>query len=291
MWNIECDSSDRQPLTTHLGVAVNVISPSKDGKLVVTGDVDGNVVVWDSTLQKICETAERDGGTITALDVLSTHRIASGSNDGTVVVWEMGPPGSPLVPGSTFKMESRGGSKGALVSAVAFSPTGNHIASVCADWGCCIEVWHIRTKHLITSISSPGNPTRSLAWSNDGRRLFAGCDGGFISCFDTVAGKPGFSKIIKPRPGDDSITSLFVSNSDQFLVSFSIWGRTVDIWDIRDTSACKHLHSFNRCVSASVSLDNVFLARSGVDSEISIQSLSGVVDTSYFFHVSGSKFH
>ena len=148
-----------------------------------------------------------------------------------------------------------------------------------------------RPQHLIASISSPGNPTHSLAWSNDGRRLFAGCDSGFISCLDMVAGKLGFSKIIKPRPGDDSITSLFVSNSDQFLVSFSTWGRTVDIWDIRDTSVCKHLHSFNQCVSTSVSLDNVFLARSGVNSKIFIQSLSGVVDTSYFFHVSGSKFH
>ena len=272
---------------------MNVISSSKDGDLIVTGDVDGNVVAWDSTLQKICETAEQDGGTITALDVLSTRRIASGSSDGMVVVWEMGPPGSPLVPGPTFKMESRDGSKGASVSAVAFSPTRNHIASVCANWGCCVKVWHIGTKDVIASISSPGDPTRSLTWSNNGRQLFTGRDDGSISCFDsdTAVEKSGFSKIIEPRPGVDSITSLFITNSDQYLVSFSTWGRTVDIWDIRDTSACKRLYSFSQCVSVSVSLENVFLARSEVDPKISIESISGVVDPSCFFHVSGSNFH
>ncbi|KAF9219023.1 hypothetical protein BS17DRAFT_811376 [Gyrodon lividus] len=273
MWNIE-DHKESEPLT-NLGVAVNVIASSKDGKLIVTGDVDGKVVFWDTSLQKRCEAAERHRGIITALDV-SSH-VASGSNNGTVVVWKMGEPGFPPVPGPIMHHGS------ISVSSIKFSPAGSHIASACAHWGCSVRIWHTRTGDQIASIRIDSSPAHSLAWSSDGRRLFAGCSNGSISYFDVVTRKP-FSKIVEPRPGDDSISALRVSNSDQFLISFSAPGRTVDIWDIRDTPAYKSLRSYSRCVSASISPDDLYLASSSDDTKISIRSLSGAVEASYFFH-------
>ncbi|KIJ58360.1 hypothetical protein HYDPIDRAFT_62815, partial [Hydnomerulius pinastri MD-312] len=175
MWNIE-DHGETEPLT-NLNAAVNVIASSKDGKLIVTGDVDGKVVVWDTSLQKRCEAAERHGRMVTALDV-SSH-VTSGSNDGTVVVWKMGEPGFPLVQGPLMHHGS------ISVSSVKFSPAGSHIASASAHWGCSVKIWHTRTGDQIASIRIDSSPTHSLAWSSDGRRLFAGCSNGSISCFDT----------------------------------------------------------------------------------------------------------
>ncbi|KAF8450953.1 hypothetical protein L210DRAFT_2422437 [Boletus edulis BED1] len=91
-------------------------------------------------------------------------------------------------------------------------------------------------------------------------------------------------KVVQPRPGDDSITSLRVSDSNQFLISYSSPGRMVDIWDIRDTPASKPLCSYSRCVAASTSPDDLYLASGGDDRKISIRSLTGVVKPSYFFH-------
>ncbi|KIJ11815.1 hypothetical protein PAXINDRAFT_15388 [Paxillus involutus ATCC 200175] len=261
----------------NLGVAVHVIASSKDGNLIVTGDVDGKVVFWDTSLQKRCEAAERHGKMITALDVSSHRHVASGSNDGTVIVWKMGKPGFPPVPGPLMHHGS------ISVSSVKFSPAGSHIASACAHWGCGVRIWHTRTGDQIESIRIDGSPTHSLAWSSDGRRLFAGCSNGSISCLDVITRKP-FSKVVEPRPGDDSISSLHVSNSDQFLISFSAPGRTVDIWDIRDTPAYESLRSYSRCISASVSPDDLYLASSGDNTKIYIRSLSAVVEASYFFH-------
>ncbi|KAF8551792.1 hypothetical protein OG21DRAFT_1512329 [Imleria badia] len=276
MWNIE-DRGEREPLT-NVGVTVNAIASSKDGTLIVTGDVDGKVVVWDTSLQR-CEAAEQHGRMITALDVFPPY-IASGSNEGTVVLWKMREPG--LFPAVPNPLTLRHGSTS--VSSVKFSPVGNHIASTSAHWGCRVKIWHTRTGDEIISIPIGGSPTHSLAWSNDGRRLFAGCSNGFIYCFDTVTRKP-FSKVVEPRPGDDAITSLRVSNSGQFLISFSAPGRTVDIWDIRDTTlSYKSLHSYGRCVSASTSPDDLYLASSGDGTKISIRSLCGVVESSYFLH-------
>ncbi|KAI6013008.1 hypothetical protein EDC04DRAFT_2609462 [Pisolithus marmoratus] len=257
------------------GVAVNVIASSKDGKLIVTGNVDGKVAVWDTSLQKICEASERHGKVITALDVSSLH-VASGSNDGTVRVWKLGALGFPAVPAPLMRHGS------ISVSSVKFSPTGRHIASASARWDCSVKIWHTQTwAHIVSIRIRP--PTHSLAWSSDGRRLFAGCANGSINYFDTITQKH-FSKVVEPRPGDDSITSLRVSNSDQLLVSFSAPGRTVDIWDIRETLANEPLRSYRRCVSASMSPDDLYLASTGDDMKISIRSLSGVTELSYFFH-------
>ncbi|KAI5991684.1 hypothetical protein F5J12DRAFT_897480 [Pisolithus orientalis] len=272
MWNIEGHGEEQ---LMNLGVSVNAITSSKDGNLIVAGGVDGKVVVWDTSLQKSCEAAERHGRMITALDVSSLH-VASGSSDGTILVWKLGEPGFPPVPGPLMHHDSFS------VSSVKFSPAGSHIASACAHWGCSVKIWNARTGHQLAPIRIDGSPTHSLAWSSDGRRLFAGCSNGSISSFDTVTQKS--SKVVEPRPGDDAISSLRISNSDQFLVSFSAPGRTVDIWDIRNTPACTPIRSYNRCVSASISPDDLYLASSGIDRKISIRSLSKLVEASYFFH-------
>lgn len=283
LWNIG-DRDPTEPLVNH-GVTVNAVTSSKDGNFIITGDVDGKVVVWDTSLQKRCEAAgQHGGGMVTALDVFQQY-IATGSNGGTIALWKTREPGFlAVVPGPLIL---RHGSR--PISSVKFSPVGNYIASASAHWGWSVRIWHTQTGDQLASIPIE-SPTHSLAWSSEGRRLFAGCSNGFIHCFDTITRKP-FSKVIEPYPGGDSITFLRISDSGQFLVSFSSPGRMVDIWDIRDTLAYKPLHSYGRCTSASTSPDDLYLASSGDDTKISIRSLSGVVEPSYFFHVSRDDLH
>ncbi|KAF8119630.1 hypothetical protein EV363DRAFT_1381394 [Boletus edulis] len=260
--------------TDDLDVPLNVIASSKDGKIIVTGDKAGKVMIWDTSDQKPCETAERHGRLITALDVSSEH-IASGSEDGTVVVWKMGKPGLP----PEWSRSMRHGL--VAVSSVKFSPAGSRIASACADWGSDVRTWHTRTGDQIRSIHVGGSPIYSLTWSSDGRQLFIGRSHGSISRFDLVTQES--SKVVENRLGDDSITSLHISNSGQFLVSFSSPGQTVDVWDIRDTLACEPLRSYSQCVAASVSPDDLYLASCGDDARISILSLPKFLEPSFFF--------
>ncbi|KAG6380490.1 WD40-repeat-containing domain protein [Boletus reticuloceps] len=273
IWNIREDHGEGEP-PMNLDVPLNVIASSKDGKTIVTGDKAGKVMIWDTSFKKPCETAERHGRLITALDVSSGH-IASGSEDGTVVVWKMGKPGLP----PEWCRSMRHGL--VAVSSVKFSPAGNRIASACADWGSDVRTWHTRTGDQIRSIHVGGSPIYSLTWSSDGRQLFIGRSHGSISRFDLVTQES--SKVVEHRPGDDSITSLHISNSGRFLVSFSSPGQTVDIWDIRDTPACEPLHSYSQCVAASVSPDDIYLASGGDDARISILSLPKLLEPSFFF--------
>jgi WD40 repeat protein len=270
----------------NLGVAVSAIAASKDGKWIVSGGVDGNVAIWNTTShRKECKSSESHRLKITALDVSpDSLRVASGSDDGTVVVWRI-----DSQPALRLELVSPLGHQpedSSPVSSVKFSPAGGRIASGYIRSGhSTIRIWHGWTGDQLASFPTNGQSTRSLAWSSDGRQLFAGGPHGSIRCFDVVAQR----RLAKWEDSQsDVITSLHVSNTGQFLVSASASGRTVDIWDIRDISARKHLHSYRRSdvLSAAMSPNELYLVSGGKDRKIYRRCLSKVVEMSYFFHVS-----
>ncbi|KIJ65763.1 hypothetical protein HYDPIDRAFT_87169 [Hydnomerulius pinastri MD-312] len=267
----------------NLGVTVNAIAASKDGKWIVSGGVDGKVVIWNTTSrQKEGESGGRHELKITALDVTpDSSRVASGSDDGTVMVWRI-----DSEPALRLELCLLRHPDSSPVSSVKFSPAGGRIASGYTRSGySTIRIWHSCTGDQLASIPTDGQSTRSLAWSSDGQRLFAGGPCGSIRCFDVATQR----RIAKWEDSQsDVITFLCVSNTGQFLISASASGRTIDIWDIRDISTCKHLHSYRRSevLSAAISPDGLYLVNGGKDRKIYKRCLSDVVETSYFFHVS-----
>ena len=269
----------------NLGVAVSAIAASKNGKWIVSGGVDGNVAIWNTTshLQE-GKSSESHKLKITALDVSpDSLDVASGSDDGAVMVWRIDPQPALRLELSPLGHQPEDSSP---VSSVKFSPAGSRIASGYIRSGYyTIRVWHSQTGDQLASFPTDGQSTRSLAWSSDGRQLFAGGPHGSIRCFDIVARR----RLAKWEDSQsDVITSLHVSNTGQFLISASASGRTVDIWDIRDISARKHLHSYRRSdvLSVAMSPNELYLVSGGKDRKIYKRCLSKVVETSYFFYVS-----
>ena len=123
---------------------------------------------------------------ITALDVSpDSLDVASGSDDGTVMVWRIDSQPALRLELSPLGHQPEDSSP---VSSVKFSPTGGRIASGYIRSGYyTIRIWHSWTGDQLASFRTDGQPTRSLAWSSDGRRLFAGGSLGSIRCFDVVA--------------------------------------------------------------------------------------------------------
>ena len=178
---------------------------------------------------------------ITALDISpESSRIAVGSADGTMVVWSLERRAHMLGP-----LRHSNVSK-SPVSSMKFSPSGGRIASSHLEMGngdFSIQLWNSRTGTWLVSIGSP-HSTYSLAWSVSSHRLFAGGSGGSIRYFDVVTRVSSECR----RPSfRDRISSLWVSNSDQLLVSVSS-GHTnaIDVWNIRSIppspgeSLCPH---------------------------------------------------
>lgn len=284
LWSAENGLEAEPPM--NLGVAVSAIAASKDGMWIVSGGVDGNVAIWNTTSRlKEGQSSESHKLKITALDVSpDSLRVVSGSDDGTIMVWRI-----DSQPALHLELVSPLGHQledSSPVSSVKFSPAGGRIASGYIRSGySTIRIWNSWTGDQLASFPTDGQSTRSITWSSDGRRLFAGGPHGSIRCFDVVAQR----RLAKwENSQSDVITSLHVSGGGQFLISASASGRTVDIWDIRDVSACKHFHSYRSAdvLSTAMSPNELYLVSGGKDRKIYRRCLSKVVEMSYFFHVS-----
>ena len=286
LWSVE-HGREVEPPMNH-GVAVSAIAASKDGKWIVSGGLDGNVVIWNTTShQKEGKSSESHELKITALDVSpDSLRVVSGSDDGAIMVWRIDSQPALHLELCPLGHQPEDSSDTSPVSSVKFSPAGGRIASGYIRSGYyTIRIWHSRTGDQLASISTDGQSTRSLAWSSDGRRLFTGGPHGSIKCFDIMTQRC-LAKWEDPQ--SDVITSLLVSDTGQFLISGSASGRTIGIWDIRDISTCKLLHSYRRSdvLSAAISPNELYLVSGGKDRKIYRRCLSKVVERSYFFHVS-----
>lgn len=249
---------------------------SRDGRWIVLARTEGQkVAVWDATTHARVVEFEAHEEKITALDVSpDASKIASGSRDGTVFVWclETG----RRIAGPLKQARS--------VLSVRFSPTGDRIASAGSDF--LIHVWSICSDNVQSETRVPTDPACSLAWSNDGRRLFTGCHRGSILCFDVSGLTPAITKW-PGHPHFDAVSTLCLSNNGKFVVSASGSEYSVKIWDVHTRTeiiSLKHI-SLSEVLNAEISSDDGYLAIGAKDGTVSIWNLRKFLPVSYFFHV------
>jgi WD40 repeat protein len=187
------------------------------------------------------------------------RRIATGGNDGGVILWEAGrglerelpgecsdamycmcfsPDGALLAVGSRYATvalwEVATGRKRAslqghsrAVLCIAFSPNGTLLATGSADES--IRLWDVATGEATSVLRGHGRPVCRVGIAPDGRILASGCAGGQIKLWD-ITGPEG-----RERPGrlthGSSIRSLAFSPEGSTLASWGV-SQEVKLWDV-----------------------------------------------------------
>ncbi len=144
-------------------------------------------------------------------------RIASGSSDGTVRVWDAitGQEALPPLRGHTGE-----------VYAVAYSPDAKKLAS--ASFDKTVRVWDATTGKLIHRLEGHEWPVHSVAFSPDGRRLVSGAGDLTVRVWDlTTGGEVPFSPLTGHTAG---INSVAYSPDGRRLAS-ACEGSVVRVWD------------------------------------------------------------
>ncbi|KAF7970337.1 hypothetical protein HWV62_24368 [Athelia sp. TMB] len=146
-------------------------------------------------------------------------RIASGSKDGFVRVWD-------AETGALIAAPFEGHTDGVI--SVAFSPDGRWIASGSDDKSIC--VWNTETGALVAGpFAGHTDSVNSVAFSPDGRRIASGSDDGSIRIWNPQTG----SLIAGPFKGHAGGVNAVVFSPDGRRIASGSEGKSVRIYDAK----------------------------------------------------------
>jgi WD40 repeat protein len=209
LWNLET----REPSLTVKICAKEVValSFSPDEQTLAAGCADGKIELWNTRAQKI--TLNGHSGPIRSLVFSSDGKLASGSEDKTVRVWD-GATGRQLWMSDVHK-------DGIL--AVAFSSDAKKLAGASKDK--IVKLWDVTTaKELVTLVGHKSDVT-AVAFSPDGKTVVTG------SADETI-------KLWDPNTGQERITftrhegrvAAVAFTPDGKTLATGSWDGTVKLW-------------------------------------------------------------
>ena len=174
----------------HLDPVV-AVAWSPDGQSLASGSLDTTARIWDFATGHLITDYRGHSAAISSLawapDTSSSSpsnatRLASGSEDGTVQVWDME---------QNVSLTYRG--HHGAIEAVAWSPDGRFIASGGEDM--TVQVWDATTGEAICIYSGHTGGVMSVAWSPDGKRLASSSDWGQTVEDDEASGRDDTPKV------------------------------------------------------------------------------------------------
>ena len=142
------------------------------------------------------------------------QRVASGSTDQTVKIWDSAT-GKELL---ALKGHAH------TVSSVAFSPDGKRVASGSDDQ--TVKIWDSATGKELLALKGHASVVRGVTFSPNGQRLASGSDDQTVKIWDSAAG----TELLALKGHAGAVRSVAFSPDGQRLASASL-DKTVKIWD------------------------------------------------------------
>jgi len=193
---------------------------------------------------------------------LDGKRIASGSFDKTVKVWDAAD-GTELM--TLQGHEDR-------VGPVSFSPDGRKIASGSKDT--TIKLWDAESGSELMTLHGHGEGIRSVVFSFDGKRIVSSSPDGAIKVWDIATG----DELISLRGHDGRILDAAFSPDGKRIVSSDAGDGTIKIWDTSSGAQLMTLLGHKGAVySVAFSPDGKRIVSGGYDKTIKVwDSKNGV---------------
>jgi WD40 repeat protein len=183
LWNADTGNA-RNPNPVHIGAQLGSIAVSPDGRTILTGDVGGDIRIWDPGSGRLRATTRvfPDGTEVSAFDGSGTLFAAAG-RDGSIRIYDTttGKPHAPII-----SVLDRDGAP-VPVSRIAFSPDGHTIA-VGSD---VLGLFNADTGTSIGSILTGATKltlVTAVAFSPDGHRIATGRGDGPVQLWDAGTG-------------------------------------------------------------------------------------------------------
>lgn len=193
----------KQPVTrVGVGAAINALALDPSETTLLVGTADGRLELRSaSTLSVVSE--RRLGEPVSALAMSTSGIVAAGGRLGALALW---------LPSAPEKPVHIGGHHGTL-TALAFSPTGQLLASGSADQS--VRLWEVTNPSQSPHVIATSRVARDFAWSRSGRQLLYGTRDHRVVWYDLDLGRS-----IAELPGHrDAVLSVTLSGDEKKVVS------------------------------------------------------------------------
>ncbi|KAG1743166.1 WD40-repeat-containing domain protein [Suillus paluster] len=237
------------------GGEIHALALSPDGKIIACGRADGSVQRWNTDGEMIKDVWRGQTNVVSLSWSPSGDHIASGSQDGKILIRKAD--SGKVVVGP---METRQGE----VLALAYSPWGDRIVS--GGENCTICIWDSKTGNLIAGPQALGCfAVTSLVWSMDNSRIYSASDeSARVSKGDFVIFPPDQSHSCEPPAAPQPNNNVLACVG---------WGGIAQLWDIKSNQKLGqpfHRKDDIRLFCVSFSKDGRYLAYSAEDGRLTL---------------------
>ena len=206
---------------TEIFGGVSAVAFSPDGQLLATGDMNGEINLWQVADRKKLFTC---GGQLSWVWCVifspDSKTLASGNTDCTVKLWDVNT-------GECFLTLQEHTS---LVTSVAFSPDGKILASGSSDR--TVKLWNTSTGQCLTTWQAHTSPVLSVAFNPKSSILASGSMDQTIKFWDTSTGE-----VLRTLQGHTNIVWSVAFSPDGKTLASGSYDQTLKLWDV-NTGKC-----------------------------------------------------
>ncbi|AFY95054.1 eIF2A-related protein [Chamaesiphon minutus] len=281
--------------------SILALAYSPNGKLLATGDVNGQIYLWDIATGEPILCCTGHAGWVHGLAFSHDGKmLASASSDLTVKLWDtfdgsclrtftghhqrvraiaFSPDSQSIASGSsdaTIRLwDTRSGKCLKILSghqsyiwSVAFSPDGTTIASGSEDKS--VRLWNLATGECRQIFAEHQLWVRTIAWSPDGKLIASGSGDRTVKVWEIETGK-----CVSTLTGHTQRVRSIAFSPDGKLLASGSGDRTVRLWSVTDGQCLKTLHGHNSLLtSVAFSPDGTNLATGGEDRSVRLWEVS-----------------
>ncbi len=237
--------------------AITAVAISRSGRYWAALSRRGEMRVWREEGKLLHRAWQAHTDTTYALALSpDEHTLASGSNDGSVKLWEVE---SGALLWSGWHTQS--------IMGLAFSPDGSLLASGGVD--ATVRLWEASLGTPLEELPHP-SPVVSLAWSPDGSLLASGDFEGTIRLW--AIGHSGTATCVQTLAGHRIWVPRLAFSPDGSRLASASWDNTVKLWELASGRCLQTLVGHTERVQALAwSPDGRILASGGLDHTIRLR--------------------
>jgi serine/threonine protein kinase len=197
---------------------------SSDGKRIVSSSEDKKILIWNTVSGQTLYSHQAHDTRVLALGYSPDDKyIASAGEDKLIHVWSTQNEKINFFTSWFIHSRSQFTYRGHFgrVNALAWSPSGQRIASVGSDK--TLQIWDVVTGRKYFVHRNPSSTVTCVAWSYDGRYLATGANDKLVQIWDTVtrnavstySGHTGYITSVSWAPDGKQVVSASVDHTIQ----------------------------------------------------------------------------